>query len=233
MPNIREADRPQGLPDVKRSAALRISVVLVTVFAAAAILYATLSRSGKESEQYENTQLAGRCTASAALAAKVAPLARGEVAGLIVPKTPAPAVDLTFFGPDGTDLKLSSFRGRAVLLNLWATWCLPCRAEMPALDRLQAALGGADFEVVAINIDTARLERRQAFLKEADVERLAFYADPTANVFQVLKRAAKATGLPTTILIDSDGCELGIMSGPAEWDSEDALRLIKAILDEK
>jgi hypothetical protein len=62
------------------------------------------------------------------------------------------------------------------------------------------------------------------------VDRLAFYADPTANVFQTLKRAAKATGLPTTILIDSEGCELGIMSGPAEWDSEDALRLIKTML---
>jgi thiol-disulfide isomerase/thioredoxin len=232
MPNNREADRPEGAPDVKRSAALRISLVLVTVFAVAAILYATLSRSGKESAQSESTQSAARCTASTALAAKVAPLARGEVAGLIVSKAPAPAVDLTFSGPDGADLKLSSFRGRAILLNLWATWCLPCRAEMPALDRLQAALGGADFEVVAVNIDTARLERRQAFLKEAGVERLAFYADPTANVFQVLKRAAKATGLPTTILIDSEGCELGIMSGPAEWDSEDALRLIKAMLGE-
>jgi thiol-disulfide isomerase/thioredoxin len=101
---------------------------------------------------------------------------------------------------------------------------------MPALDRLQAFLGGSQFEVVAINIDTARLERRQAFLKEAGVERLAFYADPTANVFQKLKRAAKATGLPTTILIDSDGCELGVMSGPAEWDSEDAKRLISAVI---
>lgn len=230
MPNNREAYRPEGASDVKRSAALRISVVLVTVLVAAAILYATLSRSGKESAQLQSGQSADRCTASAALAAKVAPLAQGEVAGLIVSKAPAPAVDLTFFGPDGADVRLSSFQGRAVLLNLWATWCLPCRAEMPALDRLQAALGGADFEVVAVNIDTARLERRQVFLKEAGVERLAFYADPTANVFQVLKRAAKATGLPTTILIDSNGCELGIMSGPAEWDSDDAIRLIKTML---
>lgn len=221
MPNNREAHRPEGVADAKRSA-LRVVLVLAAVLAAAAILYATTSRSGKES-----AQSGGACAGSAALAAQIAPLARGEVAGLIVSKSPAPAVELTFLGPDGADLKLSSLKGKAVLLNLWATWCLPCRAEMPALDRLQAALGGADFEVVAVNIDTARLERRQTFLKEAGVERLGFYADPTANVFQVLKRAAKATGLPTTILIDSQGCELGIMSGPAEWDSDDAKRLIE------
>lgn len=224
MPNNREADRPEGAADMKRSA-LRIVLVIAAVLGAAAILYATTSRSGKES-----AQSASACAGSAALAAKIAPLARGDVAGLIVSKSPAPAVELTFAGPDGADLKLSSFKGRAVLLNLWATWCLPCRAEMPALDRLQVALGGADFEVVAVNIDTARLERRQTFLKEAGVERLGFYADPTANVFQVLKRAAKATGLPTTILVDSQGCELGIMSGPAEWDSDDAIRLIEAAL---
>ena len=228
MPNKREADRPEGAPDAKRPGTVRTVLVIVAVLTAVAIVYATMSRSGKES-----AQLAGSCAASGALAARAAPLASGEVAGLIVAKSPRPATELTFLGPDGRETSLSSFKGRTVLLNLWATWCLPCRAEMPALDRLQASLGGPAFEVVAINIDTARLERRQTFLKEAGVERLAFYADPTANVFQQLKRAAKATGLPTTILIDSDGCELGVMSGPAEWDSEDATRLISAVINQR
>ena len=225
MPNKREADRPKGAPDAKRSGTVRTILVVVAVLTAVGIVYATMSRSGKKS-----AQLASSCVASGALAARAAPLAKGDVAGLIVSKSPTQATELTFSGPDGHELSLSSFKGRTVLLNLWATWCLPCRAEMPALDRLQAFLGGSQFEVVTINIDTARLERRQAFLKEAGVERLAFYADPTANVFQKLKRAAKATGLPTTILIDSDGCELGVRSGPAEWDSEDAKRLISAVI---
>jgi len=113
-------------------------------------------------------------------------------------------------------------------LNLWATWCVPCREEMPALDRLQAQAGGADFEVVALNIDTARLEKRQQFLSEIGVKALKFYADPSADVFQTLKRAGKVVGLPTTILIDADGCELGTLAGAAAWDSPDALRLVAA-----
>jgi thiol-disulfide isomerase/thioredoxin len=137
-------------------------------------------------------------------------------------------IDLAFEGPDGRKLSLSDFRGKAVLLNIWATWCAPCREEMPALDRLQALAGGADFEVVALNIDTARLERRRQFLDEIGVKSLAFYADPTADVFQALKRAGKAVGLPTTFLIDADGCEMGALAGAAAWDSEDARRLIAA-----
>jgi hypothetical protein len=95
---------------------------------------------------------------------------------------------------------------------------------------LQARLGGPDFDVVAINIDTTRLDRRQAFLKEAGVEKLAFYTDRSADVFQTLKKAGKVTGLPTTLLIDADGCELGVMPGPADWASDDAVRLVKAAL---
>ncbi len=195
----------------------------VVVGAIAAVVYATLPDRGKEV-----AGAAAQCSASAAVASRIAPLAKGEVAALSVAKTPRPAVDVAFDAPDGKRLTLGDFRGRVVLLNLWATWCAPCRAEMPALDRLQAKLGGDKFEVVTVSIDTARLERRQAFWKETGLQRLMFYADPKADIFQVLKRAGKAVGLPTTLLIDSNGCELGVMAGPAEWDSEDALRLISA-----
>ena len=125
---------------------------------------------------------------------------------------------------------LGDFRGKTLLVNLCATWCIPCREEMPALDRLQAERGGADFEVVAISIDTTRLEKRQAFLAEAGVKNLAFYADPTAEVFQVLKKAGKVVGLPTSILVDRDGCEIGVMSGPADWASADAAALVMAAI---
>ncbi|MDQ4136256.1 MAG: TlpA family protein disulfide reductase, partial [Pseudomonadota bacterium] len=158
------------------------------------------------------------------------PLARGEVAAVNAAKEPKKLPDLAFLGPDGERKTLADFRGRTVLVNLWATWCAPCRQEMPALDRLQAVLGGADFEVVAINIDTRNPDKPKAWLKEAGVERLAYYADPEAKVFQDLKRVGKAVGMPTTLLVDPQGCELALINGPAEWASEDALRLVRAAL---
>jgi thiol-disulfide isomerase/thioredoxin len=124
---------------------------------------------------------------------------------------------------------LADFKGRTVIFNLWATWCVPCRLEMPALDRLQDKLGAKDFAVVAVNVDTARLDRPKAFLEEIGAKNLTLYADDKAAVLQSLKQAGKVLGLPTTILIGKDGCELGTMAGPAQWDSQDAWTLFNAI----
>lgn len=171
---------------------------------------------------------ADSCPAARALALKLAPLARGEVAALAIANHPQPMPPLTFTDKDGKPVTLASFRGRNVLLNLWATWCVPCRMEMPSLDRLQGARGGDDFSVVAVNIDTARLDRPKAFLKEIGVKNLSFYADNTANIFETLKQDGKVLGLPTTILVAKDGCDIATMAGPAKWDSADALALIGA-----
>jgi thiol-disulfide isomerase/thioredoxin len=168
------------------------------------------------------------CPAAQALAVKLAPLAHGDVAALAIADHPQPMPPLTFTGKDGKPVTLASFRGRNILLNLWATWCVPCRMEMPSLDRLQGARGSEDFSVVAVNIDTARLDRPKAFLKEIGVKNLSFYADNTANIFETLKQDGKVLGLPTTILIAKDGCNIGTMAGPAKWDSPDALALISA-----
>ena len=115
-------------------------------------------------------------------------------------------------------------------MNIWAAWCVPCRAEMPALDRLQQQLGSPSFEVVAINVDTSHLEKPKALLSEIGVKALKFYSDPKADVFFRLRQEGGLTGLPTTFLIDAQGCEIGRMSGPAAWDSADALKLIKGAL---
>jgi thiol-disulfide isomerase/thioredoxin len=147
-----------------------------------------------------------------------------------VERAPKPVLDLSFDRPDGRRVTLADFRGKTVLLNLWATWCAPCRQEMPALDKLQAELGGTDFEVVAVNIDTRNLDKPKRWLEEAGVTRLAYYADPQAKVFQDLRQVGKAVGMPTTILIDPQGCEMAHLSGPAEWASEDAVRLVRAAL---
>ena len=167
---------------------------------------------------------------AAELAKRLGPLARGEVAALAVAAEPKRLPDLAFTDAAGNARTLSHWRGRTVLLNLWATWCVPCRKEMPALDELQGKLGSENFEVVAVNIDTRNLDKPKAWLKEAKVDRLAYYADPNAKVFQDLKAVGKAFGMPTTLLIDPQGCELGFLSGPAEWASEDAVRLVQAAL---
>lgn len=170
------------------------------------------------------------CEASVIKAEKLAVVATGEVAAMKINRKPKPLTDVSFFSHDGKPLKIGDFSGKLVLMNLWATWCAPCRAEMPALDRLQEELGGKDFEVVAINIDTTRLDRPKSFLKEVGVKHLAYYQDQSATIFTDLKKAGKAFGMPTTLLIDKNGCELGVMAGPAEWSSPDATYLIKTAL---
>ncbi len=170
------------------------------------------------------------CNAARTVAANLAPLARGELAAFKVTTAPMIAPNLAFKGPDGRDITLADFRGRAVLLNLWATWCAPCRHEMPALDRLQQLLGGQTFEVVAVNIDTRNPDRAATWLTENGIRHMAHYADHSARIFQDLKAAGRAFGMPTTLLIDANGCELGFLAGPAEWASEDALRLIRTAL---
>lgn len=205
-------------PGSSRGALVLAGVAAVAI---AAVVYGIIAVGGKETGT-------GNCALSETGLTALRAAATGDVAGLTVNKAMKPATEISFDGPDGQRKTLADFKGKTVLLNLWATWCLPCRAEMPALDQLQAKLGSANFEVVAVNIDTARLEKRQAFLDEAGVKSLNFYADPKAAVFQTLRQAGKVVGLPTTLLIDSRGCELGVMSGPAEWASEDALRLIRA-----
>jgi thiol-disulfide isomerase/thioredoxin len=173
---------------------------------------------------------AAACRPAAQLAKRLAPLARGEVAGVAVADEPDRLPDLAFADASGKPRMLSEWRGRTVLLNLWATWCVPCRKEMPALDALQARLGSDKFEVVTVNIDTRNLDKPKAWLAEAGIRQLGYYGDPSAKVFQDLKAIGKATGMPTTLLIDPQGCELGVLAGPAEWASEDAIRLISAAL---
>ncbi|HVV61630.1 MAG TPA: TlpA disulfide reductase family protein [Pseudolabrys sp.] len=170
------------------------------------------------------------CRPAVNLAQKVAPLARGEVAAVNVAKAPLAVPDLAFHDASGKPRTLDQWRGRTVLLNLWATWCVPCRREMPALDALEQRLGGPNFEVVAVNIDTRNLDKPQAWLKEVGVQKLAYYADPSAKAFQSLKEIGRAFGMPTTMIVDPAGCEIGTIAGPAEWASDDAIKLIQAVL---
>jgi thiol-disulfide isomerase/thioredoxin len=172
----------------------------------------------------------GPCAGSAPALTRVEAAAKGDVAGMQAPKQSKPAPDLTFKGPDGTETTLAAMKGRLLLVNLWATWCAPCKAEMPALDRLQAQMGGKDFDVVAINVDTRNLDKPAEWLKQAGITHLPFYADPGGRVLPTVQRHADSAGLPTTLLIDGAGCTIGVMKGGAEWSSPDGLALIRAAL---
>ena len=153
--------------------------------------------------------------------------ASGAMAAFVKKAAPAPLPDIKFQDTSGKDVTLSSFKGKTVLLNLWATWCQPCREEMPALDRLQQQLGSDKFEVVVLSLDRQGLDASGKFLDEVKAHAVRLYTDVTTK--QGL--ALKLVGMPTTILINKDGLEVGRLAGPAKWDSEDAKKLIEAAMN--
>jgi thiol-disulfide isomerase/thioredoxin len=154
----------------------------------------------------------------------LAGLSKGAMAPLLVRPMPLDLPDINFNNANGATKSLADWRGKVVLLNIWATWCVPCRDEMPALDRLQTELGGSGFEVVAVNIDKNGSEKARAFLQETGATHLALYTDPSGKLFAQLK----AVGMPTTLLVDRNGKEIGRLIGPADWGSPEAKRVIEA-----
>lgn len=170
---------------------------------------------------------------SAELKAKLEPLLVGDLAAMAVRETADDLSELAFNGPDGTAMKMSDIGGKYRLLNLWATWCAPCRAEMPALDELQRTKGSDKFEVVAISVDGGTESKPRAFYDELGLNSLTFYHDPTINVFNDLKKKSLALGLPVTLLLDENNRVVANMNGPAEWASDDAFRLIDTIVYDK
>ena len=130
---------------------------------------------------------------------------------------------LRFEDASGKDRTLADFRGKVVLLNVWATWCAPCREEMPALDRLQAQLGGPAFQVVALSVDQQGSAIARRFFAEVGIKSLDFYIDPSARAAFTLD----AAGLPATLLIDREGREIGRHLGAAKWDTPDIVEALR------
>lgn len=155
--------------------------------------------------------------------------ARGEMVAfsfvdkrLVVPESP-------FFDEEGNELSLADFRGRVVLVNLWATWCAPCLEEMPTLDLLQGHMASEDFEVVAISVDKAGVEKSRQFLDDLGVEHLDLYSDPAMK----LNFALSVYGLPTTLLLDREGREIGRLTGTADWDGPYVHKFLQHFIDEE
>lgn len=163
---------------------------------------------------------------AATTTAATSPFGTSRAAALAPHRSPRTVADVRFEDGNGRKRSLADFRGKVVLLNVWATWCAPCRAEMPTLDRLQSRLGSADFEVLALSIDRGGQAAVKSFFDETDVRALAVYVDPTTEAQSRLG----IIGVPTTLLIDRDGREVALLTGPAQWDRPEIIDTIKHYL---
>ncbi|MDB5613098.1 MAG: redoxin protein [Devosia sp.] len=179
-----------------------------------------------------NAGQAKECPVQDAAAAAIGDAAMGELAALNGTGEGRGYATLAFKDAAGKDLTIADFKGKALLVNFWASWCVPCREEMPALDALATKYNSDAFMVLPINLDIGAngLEKAQAFLDDNKFANLPLYADNTFAAFERLKQQAVAIGLPATLVLDKNGCELAVLQGPAEWNTPDGERVIAALL---
>jgi thiol-disulfide isomerase/thioredoxin len=145
---------------------------------------------------------------------------------LVVHSAPRAVPDFSFIDGEGETRTLADWRGKLLLVNIWATWCAPCKEEMPALDRLQAELGGDAFAVLPISVDQGGLDKPRAFLQQIGADNLPLLLDETSR----LNFTVEALGLPATLIIDAKGREVARMIGPAEWDSPEAIAQLRQFM---
>lgn len=165
--------------------------------------------------------------ADLALPDRQPPSITGTIENFTWAEASGPAPETSFTDLGGTPHTLADFRGKVLAINFWATWCAPCKREMPSLGRLQAELGGEDFTVILVSLDRLGAASVAPFLDQMGLEELSSYLDPKMQLW----RDVGGRGLPTTILIDVDGVEIGRLEGPAEWDEREALAMIRYYLD--
>jgi thiol-disulfide isomerase/thioredoxin len=175
-------------------------------------------------------QQADTCEGSKSLAARLTGLNIGQVAAFQIADEPKFVGDLKFSDEAGNPAGLADYRGKTVLLNLWATWCVPCREEMPALDALQEKMGRPGFQVLPVSVDLGDDAKPKKFYSDTGIKSLPFRHDGTMAVFNDLKKMSLAVGMPVTLLVDGKGCALGSINGPAVWASNDAMEMIGAVI---
>ncbi len=179
-----------------------------------------------------NAATANSCPVQSMPAQVIDAAATGELAALNGTGEGRGYADMAFRDAAGKAMSIADFGGKSLLVNFWASWCVPCREEMPALDALATEYNSDKFEVLPINLDIGAggLEKAQAFLDEGQFQNLPLYADNTFAAFERLKREAVAVGLPATLLLDPEGCELAVLQGPAEWHSRDGRAVVEALI---
>lgn len=228
----KEAKKDSPPKSPRKSPSKGLVIAAAAAFAGLGAVYVTLGPSGNGMAPGEVKEQGAGTAPQNSQARKregLAAFSVGHMSTFVAKKKPVAVPAFAFNDGAVASRTLAEWKGKVVLLNLWATWCAPCRKEMPDLDRLQTQLGGDNFEVVAISIDKADPEKPKEFLDEIKVKGLNFYHDPTARIGMTLK----AYGMPTTLLINREGLEVGRLVGPADWGSEDAVKLIKAALADK
>ncbi len=173
------------------------------------------------------------CPTRAQEAKAVGNAAGGELAALTPTGTGRSYADISFVDDTGRPMTLKDFAGRPLLVNFWATWCVPCREEMPALNALAAAYTDDVFTVVPVNLDSGgdAMDKVRTFLKEEELSNLPLLNDSTLSAFDRLKSTGVALGLPSTVLVDADGCEIAILQGPAEWNSDDGRKVVDKLVE--
>jgi len=208
--------------DRAASPAIYLAAAIIAAIAGFGTVYVSFAPSDNGETENSESEPGGQ----GSVAGPLAGLNTGAMAPLVVRPQPVDLPALTFTDAGGQAVSLADFRGKIVLLNIWATWCVPCREEMPALDQLETKLGGKDFAVVAINIDKGGADKAAAFLDETGATHLTLYIDPSGKLFSTLK----AIGMPTTLLVGRDGKEIARLIGPADWASPEAVAVIEAAI---
>ncbi|UNE54150.1 TlpA disulfide reductase family protein [Bartonella machadoae] len=221
----------------KNKKRLFITSFFAVIILAAISLYALKSPSDKREFSFTNF-ISGEKTAKFQKEQEekmraIQKAAKGFFTHIRFADTPLDMTQLSFKDIQGNNHKLSEFTGKPILVNLWASWCAPCRTEMPELAQLKRELAGENFDVMAINIDkTTSPEKIQQFLQDVHAENLLYYRDETMDIFNNVRKQGLALGLPITFLIDKKGHLIASFNGAAPWANNDAKTLIKAVIKE-
>ena len=226
-----DSNEPNTQNEQSRKGVVTLALLAGTLgLAVGAGLYAFYGQGGNGESDLASADAANKCTINETMRTALDKAAVGDVAAFKATDRPFSVADFKFADASGSTKSISDWKGRTVLLNLWATWCAPCRAEMPALDALQKELGGENFEVVPVSVDLGDPGKPKKFYKDIGLKSVGFFHDDSLDTLNTLKKNGLAFGLPATLLVDKRGCVSGVLNGPAEWAGEDAKKLIGTAL---
>jgi len=213
----------------------QIKIILLLALLSAAIAIAlSVFVSNKEMKTAGNVPVdIMQCEAQPQMAEALLSVIDEEFWALLVTAEGRGYKDLRFLDENSNPITIEAFAGKPILVNFWATWCGPCKEEMPALDSLAQSFATDKFKVVTINLDSGKNGRGKAqkFLDEIAAKNLTLYADPSFKAFEYLRDNGVALGLPATLLLDKNGCELAVLQGPAEWSSKEAITIIEKLIE--
>ncbi len=205
-----------------------LALILLAIVAIGIGIYVISTGSGNDPLTTASGETS--CKDSVAGAKALDPAIKGDLAAMRIVDDPLDVSALAFADKDGKPATLGDWKGRVVLFNLWATWCAPCRAEMPALEALESGEGGEDFQVVPVSVDLGEPDKPKNFYSEINLTALPFYHEGELAIFNSLKKQGMAFGMPVTLLVDRSSCAIAVLNGPAEWASADAVNLIKTAI---